>query len=81
MNLIIVLRRMVPVKPELGGSTAKLIEPKNRVLMKLTAVGYRLLYDDFRDESSSHLYQLSTHGLRFPSDLIFELLRLNLGTL
>jgi hypothetical protein len=34
-------------------------------------VGYRFLYDDFRDESVGYLYQLSTHGVQLKVGLRF----------
>jgi hypothetical protein len=38
-------------------------------------VGYRYLYDDFRDEGASDfLYQMSLHGAQISTGLKFELL-------
>lgn len=34
-------------------------------------VGYRYLYDDFRDESVGFLYQVSTHGAQITIGLKF----------
>jgi hypothetical protein len=34
-------------------------------------VGYRYLYDDFRDESVGYLYELSTHGAQITVGLRF----------
>ena len=34
-------------------------------------VGYRYLYDDFRDESVGYLYQLLTHGVQVTVGLRF----------
>jgi hypothetical protein len=34
-------------------------------------IGYRFLYDDFRDENVGYLYQLSTHGVRLKIGLGF----------